>query len=689
MKNIFFSLLFICSLSAVAQIDRSTQPKAGPAPEINLSEPETFTLKNGLKVIVVENHKLPRVAYTLTLDNPPIAEGDKTGAAALAGSLLGQGSQSISKDDFNEEVDYMGARMSFGSQYASASGLSQYAERILELLADAAIHPNFTQEEFEKEQTKLIEGLKTNEKSVAAAAGQVSRALLYGKNHPKGEFETQEGLEKITLADAKAFYNKAFIPNNAYLVVVGDVDFKDIKKWVSADFKDWKKGAALSNDFATPQNVSTPEIDFVDMPNAVQSQVIVQNLVDLKMSDPDYFPVLIANQILGGGGEGRLFLNLREDKGYTYGAYSSISDSKYGKTSFSASASVRNMVTDSSVVAFLEEIDKIRQEPVSATDLKNAKAKYVGSFVRSLEQPSTIARFALNKETENLPDDFYQDYLSKVNAVTVADVQRVAKKYFLGDNARIVIAGKGSEVLENLEKVTYKGKTIPVKYFDKKANAVEKPTYEVALPEGVTATTVFNNYIEAIGGKEAVAGINSIVMMGEGSVQGTPLKLTIKKTNKDQFLQEISVMGNVMSKQVLNGDNASISAQGQTMNPSPEQVEALKKEAAIIPEVNMINDASINLLGIEKVDGKNAYAVALTDTKKAFYDTESGLKIKEETTQEMQGQTFVQTIQFDDYKPAGAIVVPYKLSQSMGPQNIEFTFSEIKVNEGVSDADFE
>ena len=155
MKNIFFSLLFICSLGAVAQIDRSTQPKPGPAPEINLSEPETFTLKNGLKVIVVENHKLPRVSYTLTLDNPPIAEGEKTGAAALSGALLGKGSANISKDDFNEEVDYMGARMNFGSQYASAGGLSQYAERILELLADAAIHPNFTQEEFEKEQEIL------------------------------------------------------------------------------------------------------------------------------------------------------------------------------------------------------------------------------------------------------------------------------------------------------------------------------------------------------------------------------------------------------------------------------------------------------------------------------------------------------------------------------------------------------
>ncbi|MAW96775.1 MULTISPECIES: insulinase family protein [unclassified Leeuwenhoekiella] len=689
MKKLVLSLLLICGLSAVAQVDRSTQPKAGPAPEINLSKPQTFKLKNGLSVIVVENHKLPRVSYTLTLDNPPIAEGKKVGAASLSGALLGKGSTSISKDDFNEEVDYMGARINFGSQYASASGLSQYADRILELLADAAINPNFTEEEFKKEQELLIEGLKTNEKSVEAAASTVSRALLYGKDHPKGEFETPEMVEQVTLADAKAFYDKAFIPNNAYLVVVGDVDYKNIKKEITKNFKDWKPGAELTNDFKTPENVATTEINFVDMPNAVQSQVIVENLAELKMSDPDYFPVLIANQILGGGGEGRLFLNLREDKGYTYGAYSGIGNDKFGKTSFSASASVRNMVTDSSVVAFLEEIDRIRQEPVSEKDLKNAKAKYVGSFVRSLEQPSTVARFALNTETENLPEDFYQNYLSKINAVTIEDVQRVAKKYFLTDNSRIIVAGKGSDVIENLEKVQFKGKTIPVKYYDKEANAVEKPTFEVVLPEGVTAKTVFENYIKAIGGKDAIEGINSIVMMGEGSVQGTPLKLTIKKTSKGQFLQEISVMGNVMSKQVLNGDKASISAQGQTMTPNEEQTAALKKEAAIVPELDMMNDPSITLNKIEKVDGKNAYVLNLSDSKKVFYATESGLKLKEETTREMQGQSMVQTVMYSDYKPVQGVLFPHKLSQSVGPQNIEFTFSEINVNEGVSDADFE
>ena len=690
MKNIIFSLLIVAtSLSATAQVDRSTMPKAEAAPEINLSKPQSFELKNGLKVIVVENHKLPRVSYTLTLDNPPILEGDKTGAATLSGSLLGNGSTNIEKDAFIEEVDFMGARINFGSQYGTASGLSQYSDRILELLADAAINPNFTQEEFDKEKALLIDNLKTNEKSVSAAANTVSEALLYGKDHPKGEFETPAGLEKVTLADAKAFYNKAFIPNNAYLVVVGDVDYKKVKKMVTKNFKDWNKGTVLPNSFKTPKNVTASEIDFIDMPNAVQSEVIVENLVSLKMSDPDYFPVLMANQILGGGGEGRLFLNLREDKGYTYGAYSSIGNDKYGMTSFNASASVRNMVTDSSVVAFLEEIDSIRNTPVSEKDLKNAKAKYVGSFVRSLEQPSTVARFALNIETENLPEDFYQNYLSKINAVTIKDVQRVAQKYFLSDNSRIIIAGKGSEILNNLENVTFKGKTIPVKYYDKEGNAVEKPQYKVAIPEGVTTQTVLNNYLKAIGGKDKAEALKSLMMVGEGSIQGTPLKLTIKKTNKNQFLQSVEVMGNVMSKQVLNGDKAVITAQGQTVAPNPEQIEALKAESAIIPELNMLDKQAIKLEKIEKVDGKNAYVLALTDTKKAFYDTETGLKLKEEITQEMQGQTFVQTIVYGDYKEVKNIKLPFMLSQSMGPQNIEFTFTEVKLNEGVTDADFQ
>ena len=154
------------------------------------------------------------------------------------------------------------------------------------------------------------------------------------------------------------------------------------------------------------------------MHNAVQSEIVVQNLVSLKMSDPDYIPVLIANQILGGGAEGRLFLNLREDKGYTYGSYSSVGTDKYSNARFRASAQVRNAVTDSAVVEILSEIKKIGTERVSEVDLKNAKEKYKGSFVRSLERPETVANFALNIETQGLSADFYENYLSRIYAVT-------------------------------------------------------------------------------------------------------------------------------------------------------------------------------------------------------------------------------------------------------------------------------
>ena len=689
MKNIFLSVLFICSIAASAQIDRSKQPKPGPAPEINISEPQTFELKNGLKVIIVENHKLPRVSYNLTIDNPPVAEGDKVGAASLSGSMLGKGSQSIAKDDFYEEVDYMGASINFGSDGAFASGLSKYADRILELMADAAIHPNFTQEEFEKEKALLIDGIKTNEKSVSAAADQLSGVLAYGKDHPKGEFTTQESAKKVELADAKAYYDKVFTPNNAYLVVVGDVKPKDVKKEVKKYFSDWKKGQELSNDYSKPENTAATEIDFVDMPNAVQSEIIVQNLIDLKMSDKDYFPVLIANQILGGGGEGRLFLNLREDKGYTYGAYSSVGSDKYAPTRFSASASVRNEVTDSSVVAFLEEINTIRDKVVTEKDLANVKAKYIGSFVRSLEQPATVARFALNIETENLPADFYQTYLEKINAVTLEDVQRVAKKYFLPQNSRIVIAGKGSEVLNNLEKVNYNGKAIPVKFYDKEGNEVEKPNYEAAIPEGVTAQSVITNYIDAIGGKSALEGVKSVILSAEGSVQGTPLKLEIKKTANNQLLQEISVMGNVMSKQVLNGDKAYVVAQGQKMDLPAEQLTALQESSVPFPELSQLNDENISLESVQDVNGSKAYVVKLSDTKKAFFDTTSGLKVKEETTISANGQTMVQTSEMGDYKEVKGVKFPYSISQTMGPQKIEFTVTDVKVNESVSDADFQ
>lgn len=687
-KYILFTVLSLFMVAAHAQIDRSKQPKPGPAPEINLKEPATFALNNGLKVLVVENHKLPRVRIQLTIDNPPVLEGDKAGVSSLTGSMLGKGSKNIPKDDFYEEVDFLGATISIGNQSAFASSLSKYFPRVLELLADAALNPDFKQEEFEKEKDLLLTGLKSEEKDVSAIANRVEAALAYGKNHPYGEITSQETVNNVTLMDVEQFYRSYFVPANAYLVVIGDVEFENVKELVTKFFTPWSKAVPPSFTYSDPTDAQYTQINVVDVPNAVQSEVTVENITNLKMKDADYLDALVANRILGGGSQARLFKNLREDKGYTYGSYSGIRDNKYSPMRFNAYAQVRNSVTDSAVVQILEEIDRITSEPVSEEELANAKAKYAGSFVMALERPETVANYALNIETEGLPKDFYKTYLERLDAVTVEDVQKAAKKYFSTSNARVVVTGKGSDIIENLEKVSFKGKTVPVLFYDKYANKTEKPDYSAAIPEGMDANTILEKYIEAIGGKAKLDGVESYSMVAEAEMQGMKLELEMKKTTKDQFMQDVKVMGNSMSKQVLDGDSGYAVVQGQRKDLTPEEIEKVKEESSAFPELNYLAAGNVTLEGVEQVGDSKAYKLKISDSKSAFYDMETGLKVQEVTTQEVQGQQMTSTLGYGDYQEVSGIKFPFKIMQTVGPQSFEFMVKEIKVNEGVDASDF-
>ncbi len=677
-------LLFtlMSSWSLMAQIDRSIQPQPKAAPKIQLEDPQTFTLSNGLKVLVVENHKLPRVRIQLLLDNPPVLEGEKAGVSSLTGALLGKGSSNISKDDYNEEVDFLGATISFSGQSAFASTLSRYFPRILELMAEAALNPNFSQEEFEKEKERFIENLRSEEKDVSAVARRVQSALAYGTAHPYGEFVSIESLEKVTLEDVSNFYARYFSPDNAYLVLIGDLDVKTAKKLVKTHFKDWSSKLQNGPSYSEATNLAEPTINFVDMPNAVQSEIVVQNLVSLKMSDPDYIPVLIANQILGGGAEGRLFLNLREDKGYTYGSYSSVGTDKYSNARFRASAQVRNAVTDSAVVEILSEIKKIGTERVSEVDLKNAKEKYKGSFVRSLERPETVANFALNIETQGLSADFYENYLSRIDAVTAEEVQRVAQKYFKVDQARIVVVGKGSEVLPALEKMQFDSTPLKVAYFDKFAAAIDRPEFKIELPEGVTAASVLNAYLEAIGGREAAAAVKTFAITYGASVQGMNLQLVVGQSAANEFTQEMKMMGNVMQRTVITETEAFMEAQGQKIPLDDTQKKTVAEDAALVSELLWLTNpnAEMSLTGIELVDDRPTYAVKVSENRVAYYDTETGLKLKQVTTQEMQGQTISQSTSFGDYKEVSGLLIPHVVSQNLGPQTVNFTIEEAKIN---------
>ncbi|WPR72008.1 pitrilysin family protein [Flavobacterium sp. NG2] len=470
MKNTKY-LFILLLLTGIMQAQNYTQPKPGKLPTVNIKKPQIFTLANGLKVLVVEDHKLPRATFNLTLDNPPFVEKEKKGVDDLTSSLMGNGSTNISKDDFNEEIDFMGANISLSSNGGYASTLSKYAGRVLELLSEGALFPNFTQEELDKEKAKIIETLKSQEKSASAIASRVVDALAFGKNHPAGEYITPESVNRVTLNDVKENYHTYFVPENAYLVIIGDVKFNEVKGMVEKLFGKWEKRSVPKQNYPDPVNVPFTQINFVDVPNASQSEIALVNTLHLKMNAPDFFPAVIATQILGGDYNSKLNMNLREAHGWTYGASSSIGVDKF-VTKLKSYSSVRNSATDSAVVEFVKEIKKMRTEKVSEKLLKDVKAGFVGRFVMKVEKPQSVARYALNIETDDLPKDFYENYIKNVNAVTPEDILKAANKYFLIDNTRIIIAGKGEEVLPGLEKLN-----IPMFYFDKFGNPTEKPNY--------------------------------------------------------------------------------------------------------------------------------------------------------------------------------------------------------------------
>ena len=677
MKNIkYIAAAFLFSGMVYAQnIDINAMPKPGPTPAINIAKPNSFKLKNGLTVLVVENNKLPRVNIQLTMDRPPIYEGNIVGVGEIMADQLGTGTTKLSKEEFNKKIDFLGARLSFYPQGAGANTLSKYSTQVISLMADAVVNPKFSAEEVNKSKERTIEGLKTKEKDAGEIARRVDNALTYGKNTALGEFVTEESINRIQLKDVQDFYKKYYAPDNAYLVIVGDVKTSEIKKLVEKEFGKWKKSGTKFAAIEPAKNLPATEINIVDVPTAVQSVIHVGNPTTLQMKDPQYFSGVIANHILGGA-ETRLFMNLREKNGYTYGAYSHLSTNKYSPY-FSANASVRNEVTDKAVVEFMNELKGISQ--IKPEELANAKAKLKGEFIMSLEKPETIARFALNERLYSLPSDFYANYLKSIDKVTTADVSAAAKANILPNQSRIFVAGKGSEIADGLEKLGY-----PVKYFDKFANPASKPeTKKIAA--GVTAESIGQKYIAAIGGKANVEKINSLQMNSSATVQGMTIETITLAAKGGKTSVEMKMMGQSMQKIVFDGKDGYIMAQGQKQPLPAELKEELAANKEIFPELTF-NAKNTTLRGIENVNGEEVYAIK-KGNKTYFYSVKTGLKVGESQTQKMQGQEVIVPTYYSDYKEVSGVKLPFKISQNMGGIEMNSDVKSYEINKA-TDKDF-
>ncbi|WP_305983568.1 M16 family metallopeptidase [Roseivirga thermotolerans] len=685
MKRLFTLALMCLSLAVTAQIDRTKLPEPAPAREIEIGDYEKFKLKNGLTVIVVENDKLPTLSWTLTFDAGVITEGDKAGYTGIFGQVMEAGTKSKSKEELNEEIDFMGASFNVGATSMSAFSLSKYKEDILKIFTDVLYNPAFPEDEFERAIEQTLTSLKQAQDSPDAIASNIEGVVNYGKDHPFGELTTEETVNNIELQDLKNHYARYFKPNIAYLIVVGDIKKSEAQKLVKKYFENWKQGKVEKEAFEQPKPVTQTSIAFVDRPSSVQSVINISYPIDNKPGSEDAVKLSLLNQILGGGGlSTRLNMNLREDKGYTYGAYSSIGSSRYSAT-FNASASVRNEVTDSALNQFIYELNKIASELVTDEELELAKNSAKGSFARSLESRGTVANFALSAELNNLPDDYYATYLKRVDAVTKEDILEVAKRYIRPDKANIIVVGKAEEVAEKLKPFG------PITYYDAFGNIVDDPT-KVVIDANVSVESVLANYVKAIGGKAALDKVETLEYKANATLsmggQSMDITRTVYQKAPDKFVDVTAAPMMGEQKQIYNSGEGKIVVGGQTMPVTGLQLGALKYSAILFAErfYDKIGFEA-EYKGVKKVEGKDAHRIDVSVdgfTVIEYYDTTSGLKIQ--TDMGAQGGT----VSYTDYTSYEGIMLPKKIivKSPQLPVALEFVTQEVKINKGIDDSRF-
>jgi predicted Zn-dependent peptidase len=665
---LFYLVFFIEQNEVFAQTDRSKAPAPAPAPVIKIGKYQSFTLKNGLQVFVVTNHKLPKVAFQLAIDIPPILEGEKTGYISAFGDLLARGTKNRSKAQIDEEIDFIGASLSASATGIYGVSLKKHTPTLLNLFADVLLNPSFPVEELEKIKLQTKSGLAAQQEEPNAIAARVRSTLLYGKNHPYGELTTEKTIENINVNDCRTYYDTYFRPQRAYLAIVGDITLPEAKKLVNQFFSKWEKKEATTPILPPVVAPQKTKVVVVNKKEAVQSLISVCYPINLKPGSDDAFKMSVLNAILGGGGfNNRLMQNLREDKAYTYGASSSYKTDKI-MGSFQAGASVRTSVTDSAVYQIIYEMRRLLTDSIGTKELEMTKNRLSGSFARSLENPQTVASFAINTAMYGLSPTYYQNYLTNLEKITVADLKTIAQKYIKPENAYILVVGNAKEVAAPLQKF---GEVV---FYDTEGNVVVSDNNT-----SLNITDIFKKYIQAIGGEEKIRAINDVYIKSEAATMLGDLKIITQRKKQQKIKIEAYIADNQVSKQVTNGVTGKVTLQGKDQILEGEKLRQIIDAATLFEEM-YLDSTKATLIGTTVLEGKKCYEVHIAlgreGKKVKYYDTETGFLLKEEAP-------LLGTLHYAHYESVEGIKFPYSIKVNTPFGMLETRVREIKINTGL------
>lgn len=429
---------------------RKTAPEPLAPVAFNIPQPVATELSNGLKILIFEDSRLPLVSLRLAFRSGNANDpADWNGLTSALTAMLNEGTHHRTSKQLAEEIERLGATISANSDddntIIAASSLSLYSSDILRLMAEMVRFPAFPEDELRLFKQNTIENLKFQRSQPSFLANEQIARLIYGSHPYSVVSPTAAEVENITREKLTEFHQKMFIPNNAIFIAVGDVTRDDLIKQIEENFGGWKTGNSENLKFANAPERIERTLTIVDRPGSAQSNIVIGNLA-IERNHPDYFPVLLMNQILGASASSRLFMNLREEKGYTYGAYSRFHTKRH-LGEFEATAEVRTAVTGDSLKEFFYEINKIRDERVSEDELQDAKNFLTGVFPIRAETQEGLTNLIVAQKLYELPDDYLQTYREKVNEITIEDVERAAQTYLQPEKAAIVIVGDAEEIL--------------------------------------------------------------------------------------------------------------------------------------------------------------------------------------------------------------------------------------------------
>jgi zinc protease len=428
-----------------------------PKPEKTISFPkyEAHDLANGLRVLVIEHHKLPVISLRFLVKSGSAGDGDFPGLASITGELLTKGTTARSALQIAEEIDYVGGQLVSGSDwdatYTSATVLKKHLGIGLSLVADVSLNPAFSDEEIERaRQQRLTMLLQRRDDADYLAEEEFNTAVFADHPYAKPQIGTESSVKALARGDFLKFHKTYFVPSNTLLAIVGDVTSDEIMPRIEKSFGSWEQQPRPVESINSPADLDESSIYVVDKPGAVQSAIRVGHVGIARKCD-DFVSVVVLNTVLGGYFNSRMNSNLRESKGYTYGAHTTF-DVRRFRGPFIASADVRNEVTEAAITEMLYELERIRKDPVAADELDMVKRFLVGSFPLQLETPSQIAGKVIDLELYDLPRDFYDTFNDCVSRTTADDLLCTAQKYLHPDRLAIVVSGSPKEVASKLEK---------------------------------------------------------------------------------------------------------------------------------------------------------------------------------------------------------------------------------------------